>query len=128
MQSEQLKPCPFCDCEAWMHKHGGIFGSEPGYRVECEGKCHAMTCYWHTESEAYQQWNTRATPPSPWRPIGEASIVDTIDIWSNGDRYTDCAWFENLGWCDWNYHENCHTPIPNPTHFMDIPPAPERSE
>jgi Lar family restriction alleviation protein len=58
--TEQLKPCPFCGDAAWMKKHGGIFGGDIGYRVECEGRCHAMTCYWHTEAQAVDAWNTRA--------------------------------------------------------------------
>lgn len=55
----KLSPCPFCGCLAWLHAHGRIFSSGIGYRVECEGMCHAMTCYWHTEEEATRAWNTR---------------------------------------------------------------------
>ena len=57
-----LKSCPFCGAEAWMHTYGGIFnnGGGVGYRIECEGSCHSMTCYWHTENEAIKTWNNRA--------------------------------------------------------------------
>lgn len=57
-----LKPCPFCGCEAWLYSHGRIFNPGIGHRVECEGACHAMTCYWHTKKEAIEAWNRRATP------------------------------------------------------------------
>jgi len=54
-----LDRCPFCGSFASMKCHGSIFPSGPGYRVECEGKCHAMTCYWHTLDEARDHWNMR---------------------------------------------------------------------
>lgn len=58
---EELKPCPFCGSEAWPHHHGGVFieGQRDGHRIECEGACHSMTCYWHTKEEAIKTWNTR---------------------------------------------------------------------
>ena len=45
-----------------MHIYGSIWSNDPtpAYRVECEGDCHAMTCYWHTEKEAEDNWNRRA--------------------------------------------------------------------
>ena len=45
-----------------MLTHGSIFreGSGIGHRVECEGECHAMTCYWHTEAQALSAWNHRS--------------------------------------------------------------------
>jgi len=57
----ELKPCPFCKGPAWLYCHGAVFRSGPphGYRVECEGECHGMTCYWHTQREAEQAWNRR---------------------------------------------------------------------
>lgn len=56
-----LLPCPFCGDDAWLHCHGGVFSDvKIGYRVECEGECHAMTCYWHTKKEAQDAWNKRA--------------------------------------------------------------------
>lgn len=58
-----LSACPFCACLATLECHGSIFEGAPGYRVECAGKCHAMTCYWHTAEEALAAWNTR-TPPT----------------------------------------------------------------
>lgn len=57
-----LLPCPFCGCLAWLYAYSGIFSGiegSTGYRVECEGMCHAMTCYWHTETQAVDAWNQR---------------------------------------------------------------------
>ena len=59
-----LKPCPFCGCLASMHIDGGVWAGtssagKRAYRVECEGTCHSMTCYWHTEAEAIAAWNNR---------------------------------------------------------------------
>ena len=57
-----LKDCPFCGSIAFMYADGGNVledGSRIGYRVECEGACHAMTCYWHTEQQAADAWNQR---------------------------------------------------------------------
>jgi len=62
---DELKPCPFCGSSPWLHSYKGIFvGEIPyrgdiGYRVECEGECHAMTCYWHSKDEAIKAWNKR---------------------------------------------------------------------
>lgn len=57
-----LQPCPFCNALASLQCHGGIFGGDAGYRVECAGACHAMTCYWHTAEHALRNWNTRSAP------------------------------------------------------------------
>ena len=54
---DKLKDCPFCGDKAWMHTGSVSFGL--GFRVECEGNCHAMTCYWHTEEQAIEHWNMR---------------------------------------------------------------------
>jgi len=58
----KLALCPFCGSEAWVHADGAVLQGETGYRVECEGRCHAMTCYWHTEQQAISAWNQRAAP------------------------------------------------------------------
>lgn len=56
-----LNPCPFCGSEPHLHEHGHVLPDSPSaFRVECEGKCHAMTCYWHTAAEAVAAWNGRA--------------------------------------------------------------------
>ena len=57
--AEELKPCPFCGCEGWIHSSRVFDDGAIGYRVECEGQCHAMTCYWHTIKEAIKAWNQR---------------------------------------------------------------------
>lgn len=59
--NEALKTCPFCGCLAWLHAYGGILDEgNTGYRVECHGRCHGMTTYWHTEKQATDAWNQRA--------------------------------------------------------------------
>lgn len=62
MEMDTLLPCPFCGDDAWLNSDGGIFEGEIGHRIECEGRCHAMTCYWHTRQEAIDAWNRRAVP------------------------------------------------------------------
>lgn len=59
--NSEIKPCPFCGDLASLNIHGCIFktGSNIGFRVECEGRCHSMTCYWHTKEEAISAWNAR---------------------------------------------------------------------
>jgi Lar family restriction alleviation protein len=58
-----LLPCPFCGCLAWIHSMAIFPGGIRGWRIECEGDCHAMTCWWHSEQEAVATWNTRTTQP-----------------------------------------------------------------
>lgn len=60
-----IKNCPFCGCLAYLHEHDRIFGHDVGYRVECEGTCHSMTCYWHSREQAMSAWNHRTPPPTP---------------------------------------------------------------
>jgi len=57
-RDDRLKPCPFCGCLAWLHN-----SRKDEWRVECEGSCHAMTCWWHSEQDAIEYWNAR--PPTP---------------------------------------------------------------
>ena len=57
--SVELIPCPFCGDLAWVHCHLGVLNSQDGWRVECEGYCHSMTCYWHTREQAVDAWNRR---------------------------------------------------------------------
>ena len=59
MINGELKPCPFCGSMAWGHSHGRIFRGAVGHRVECEGECHAMTCYYHSMKDAIESWNMR---------------------------------------------------------------------
>lgn len=54
----ELKTCPFCGCLAWAHTKP-VFKGEIGHRIECEGLCHAMTCWWHSLKEAIENWNRR---------------------------------------------------------------------
>lgn len=59
----KILPCPFCGCAGWLMIHGGILdGGNPGFRIECVGKCHSMTTYWHTETKALEAWNQRVIP------------------------------------------------------------------
>lgn len=58
----ELLPCPFCASLASLQCHGGIFEGAPGWRIECAGPCHAMTCYWHTKPQAIEAWNRRSPP------------------------------------------------------------------
>jgi hypothetical protein len=53
-----LKPCPFCGDAGWMHSKA-VFQGAYGHKIECQGACHAATCYWHTKEEAESAWNQR---------------------------------------------------------------------
>lgn len=64
--NKDLLPCPFCGDLAWMEVYPRVLNGSDGFRVECQGRCHSMTCYWHTEEEAAEIWNTRAaSQPEP---------------------------------------------------------------
>lgn len=87
IETTELKPCPHCGDLAWMHAYGAIFarsGGDIGYRVECEGACHSMTCYWHTEHEAIDAWNRRALPPDvkDGEPVAHEELFEQIDKWA----------------------------------------------
>lgn len=74
----ELKPCPFCGCLAWMHAHQFDDG-KAAYRVECEGRCGAMTTNWHTEPEAVAHWNMRADQPDAIPcPHPDIAIIDGV--------------------------------------------------
>jgi hypothetical protein len=55
----ELPLCPFCGSMAWLYTRAGVLNGAIGHRVECEGECHAMTCYWHTKEEAIEHWSMR---------------------------------------------------------------------
>ena len=65
----ELRECVHCECSALVVINPGCFSGNrdenanllpsSGYRVECQGMCHAMTCWWHTEQEAIDRWNAR---------------------------------------------------------------------
>lgn len=82
----ELKPCPFCGCLAWMHAHQFDDG-KAAYRVECEGRCGAMTTNWHTEPEAVAHWNMRADQPA-------AATDDREEFLDLLGRYWDLAYTE----------------------------------
>ena len=54
-----LSGCPFCGGGASISAKP-VFHGTLGWRVECEGDCHGMTCWWHSKEEAIQNWNRRA--------------------------------------------------------------------
>ena len=61
LPDDRLKPCPFCGDLGWVEGHGmgAGWGQGVGWRVECQGSCHGMTCYWHSVAEAIEHWNMR---------------------------------------------------------------------
>ena len=66
----RLEPCPFCGGDATLEHDNSIFTgcgfldskSYEGWRIECQGDCHAMTCWWHSETQAVAAWNRRTGP------------------------------------------------------------------
>ena len=92
----KLLPCPFCHSLAAMHS-APVFGGDHGFRIECEGICHAMTCYWHTEKQAVSAWNRRAALAEP-----ESQPVAWIEHHKGGD---------NLNWEPVNHPYAKATPL-----------------
>lgn len=76
----ELLPCPFCACEAWVHSNPKAFSGHPGlrlgHRVECEGICHAMTCWWHDKEHAIKAWNVRAYDPALSAALARVSELE----------------------------------------------------
>lgn len=58
--ANDLLPCPFCAGAASISQRRVFHDVAWGWRVECEGDCHGMTCWWHSRAEAVQNWNRRA--------------------------------------------------------------------
>ncbi len=59
MNSEELKPCPFCgEAELRIQQHPKYY-----YRVCCTG-CSVQSAAWPTEKEAIRAWNTRPSADS----------------------------------------------------------------
>lgn len=55
MQTNELKPCPFCGCQAEVTKW------QEGWFVECKAqRCGGTIGAYKTEAEAIEAWNTRA--------------------------------------------------------------------
>ena len=81
MSEKKLEPCPHCNCLAHVHMDCSIFAgaiypgkmSSHGWRVECEGDCHSMTCWWHTEQEATDHWNMRVVEAAQREVMKEAA-------------------------------------------------------
>lgn len=55
----ELLTCPFCGCFSEIAEDPRCFRDGVGYRVECAGDCHAMTCWWHSVEQAVAAWNRR---------------------------------------------------------------------
>jgi Lar family restriction alleviation protein len=90
----ELLPCPFCGSLAWMHADGGVLAdASVGYRVECQGRCHAMTCYWHAREEAITAWNTRALAASGIEEMRGAleAAADMCAVYADFIRNHVCA-------------------------------------
>jgi hypothetical protein len=80
---EMIKPCPCCGSKASLHRNNSIFAGQSfsgygtqsyGFRIECEGRCHLMTCWWHTKQQAIEHWNMRES-------MNENNNVPTIFEW-----------------------------------------------
>lgn len=71
-----------------------------------------------------------------WQPIETAPSGDwseTIDMWANGERVTNCSWSrpdsweEGYCWCMEKYESgygNVNYAVGNATHWMPLPDAP----
>lgn len=57
-QNEELKPCPFCGCEA--HSFRDQSEDFPMFYAECmRPRCNVSTRGYGSEEEAVAAWNTR---------------------------------------------------------------------
>ena len=67
-----------------------------------------------------------------WRPIESAPKDETIvDLYADGDRYPECWWSGErwISYCAGNVpsdYTDAWFEVSNPTHFMSLPPAPDR--
>ena len=80
----KLLPCPFCHSLAAMHS-APVFGGDHGFRIECEGICHAMTCYWHTEKQAVSAWNRRAALAEREAAVRLPVCIESVSVSSQAD-------------------------------------------
>lgn len=69
MSNAELKPCPFCGGEAWLHSYEFHMGTG-GYSVLCKNENCPLVFgeytgdgylegVFYTEAEAIEAWNTR---------------------------------------------------------------------
>lgn len=58
MNSDKLKPCPFCGSEATVLTMPGTYMGTTEYLIRCK-KCSACTGLWVNELNARKAWNRR---------------------------------------------------------------------
>src|SRR5258706_7181853 len=92
----RLLPCPFCGSLAGLHEQRNVFPEGAGWRVECEGACRAMTCYWHSTTDATAYWNKRALSL-------ESVREEALDA-KMAELLIDTTWRKCVGQCTAN---NC---------------------
>jgi hypothetical protein len=101
------KPCPCCGSHSEIHRDSSIFvgqnyanypGQIHGFRVECEGKCHLITCWWHAEDEAKTAWNTLYSPDTAALEARVRELEETIVLvlkGLGGGYLKDCLMVRN---------------------------------
>lgn len=86
---DALKPCSCCNWPAPLLQTdeacfvGQTYPKDTGYagfKYRCD-KCGLQTCWWHSEQQAREHWNTRATPASGEAAEGAGEpLVQTNDL------------------------------------------------
>lgn len=117
----QLKPCPFCGCEAEIRQKGNNHTSKRSVTIRCKGCRFQRTdgairygMDWLVEV-ASRAWNTRACP---WRPI-ETAPYDQMVLMrtASGQIHEDFVYDSSPDW-----HKSRGV-----THWMPLPTPPEES-
>ena len=99
MDSEALKPCPFCGGEAKYYYY-----TPRDHNIECES-CSNGTCLHETKAEAITAWNTRADDDriealkADKAKLREALVGLTTDD-------DDPCWFDHAGNCQAHFITN----------------------
>ena len=78
MDSEALKPCPFCGGEAKYYYY-----TPRDHNIECES-CSNGTCLHETKAEAVTAWNTRVETLQADREKAAAEERAKIVAWLRG--------------------------------------------
>ena len=129
--NEELKPCPFCGCNAAIVASKDLTGYQ-WFWAKCSHIIDPHQGPRHdTEAEAIAAWNTRA---DGWQPI-ETAPKDALGVllwwphwWAlpHPGYYKDNQWHSDKAIVPW--YEGNKNKDPGPTHWMHLPSPPEQDE
>lgn len=103
--ANELKPCPFCGCKAWVSEHTCIKGRPTYYHTHCTG-CGVSDLKHHKSTEeAIEAWNRRVEAQGHWEDdhgdyvcsVCQAQYSDEIPFMNRNFKYEDLAYCPNCG-------------------------------